>query len=173
MLTLLHVPDTLALQVVSKLHNLLKPFMLRRLKADVEICLPRKQEVLLYAPMSEQQQTINSQLLEKTLGVRGPRLAMVLRWTLRLLWQCTCCQLTAVRYMATAGSVKRCRRTAARCSQPYLHHVHSLHPSGCRLTLSRFSVLHFAPLINLCRTRWPSLLSWRAPAAAAATPRPS
>lgn len=57
-------------QVVSKLHNLLKPFMLRRLKADVEICLPRKQEVLLYAPMSEQQQTINSQLLEKTLGVR-------------------------------------------------------------------------------------------------------
>lgn len=57
------------LQVVSKLHSLLKPFMLRRLKADVEICLPRKQEVLLYAPMSEQQQTINSQLLEKTLGV--------------------------------------------------------------------------------------------------------
>ena len=40
------------------------------LKADVEICLPRKQEVLLYAPMSSEQQTINSQLLEKTLGVR-------------------------------------------------------------------------------------------------------
>jgi SNF2 family DNA or RNA helicase len=56
-------------QVVSKLHSLLKPFMLRRLKADVEICLPRKQEVLLYAPMSSEQQTINSQLLEKTLGV--------------------------------------------------------------------------------------------------------
>jgi SNF2 family DNA or RNA helicase len=84
------VPHTLLLQVVSKLHNLLKPFMLRRLKADVEICLPRKQEVLLYAPMSEQQQTINSQLLEKTLGVRGPRLAMGLCWTFpRLLWQCT------------------------------------------------------------------------------------
>jgi hypothetical protein len=64
------VSRLLPLQVVSKLHNLLKPFMLRRLKADVEICLPRKQEVLLYAPMSEQQQTINSQLLEKTLGVR-------------------------------------------------------------------------------------------------------
>lgn len=57
-------------QVVSKLHNLLKPFMLRRLKADVEISLPRKQEVLLYAPMSDEQQKINSQLLEKTLGVR-------------------------------------------------------------------------------------------------------
>ncbi|WIA19523.1 hypothetical protein OEZ85_004132 [Tetradesmus obliquus] len=61
--------------VVSKLHSLLKPFMLRRLKADVEICLPRKQEVLLYAPMSEQQHTINSQLLEKTLGDEMAKLA--------------------------------------------------------------------------------------------------
>eukprot|EP00879_Flechtneria_rotunda_P033188 GHRR01036733.1.p2 GENE.GHRR01036733.1~~GHRR01036733.1.p2 ORF type:complete len:112 (+),score=24.31 GHRR01036733.1:339-674(+) len=57
------------LQVVSKLHNLLKPFMLRRLKADVEIALPRKQEMLLYAPMSEEQKKINQQLLDKTLGV--------------------------------------------------------------------------------------------------------
>lgn len=58
-------------QVVTKLHRLLKPFMLRRMKADVEICLPRKQEILLYAPMSEEQQKINKQLLEGTLGVRG------------------------------------------------------------------------------------------------------
>lgn len=59
------------LQVVSKLHQLLKPFMLRRMKADVEIFLPRKQEILLYAPMSEEQQKINKQLLDKTLGVSG------------------------------------------------------------------------------------------------------
>lgn len=39
------------------------------MKADVEICLPRKQEILLYAPMSEEQQKINKQLLEGTLGV--------------------------------------------------------------------------------------------------------
>lgn len=57
------------LQVVTKLHRLLKPFMLRRMKADVEICLPRKQEILLYAPMTEEQQKINKQLLDKTLGV--------------------------------------------------------------------------------------------------------
>jgi ATP-dependent DNA helicase len=55
--------------VVTKLHRLLKPFMLRRMKADVEIFLPRKQEILLYAPMSEEQQKINKQLLEGTLGV--------------------------------------------------------------------------------------------------------
>lgn len=57
-------------QVLSKLHALVRPFMLRRMKADVEICLPRKQEILLYAPMSEEQQRINKQLLDKTLGVR-------------------------------------------------------------------------------------------------------
>jgi SNF2 family DNA or RNA helicase len=56
---------------VTKLHSLLKPFMLRRMKADVEICLPRKQEILLYAPMSEEQQKINKQLLDRTLQVRG------------------------------------------------------------------------------------------------------
>lgn len=32
-------------QVVSKLHSILKPFVLRRLKSDVEIALPRKMEV--------------------------------------------------------------------------------------------------------------------------------
>jgi hypothetical protein len=56
-------------QVVTKLHQLLKPFMLRRMKADVEIFLPRKQEILLYAPMSEEQLKINKQLLDGTLGV--------------------------------------------------------------------------------------------------------
>lgn len=61
-------------QVVTKLHSLLKPFMLRRLKADVEIALPKKQEILLYAPMSEEQQKINTDLLENTLGVSGQAL---------------------------------------------------------------------------------------------------
>lgn len=54
---------------MTKLHQLLKPFMLRRMKADVEIFLPRKQEILLYAPMSEEQLKINKQLLDGTLGV--------------------------------------------------------------------------------------------------------
>ncbi|KAI8463605.1 MAG: P-loop containing nucleoside triphosphate hydrolase protein [Monoraphidium minutum] len=55
-------------RVVGKLHSLLKPFLLRRIKADVEIALPRKQELLLYAPMSALQRQLNQQLLEKTLA---------------------------------------------------------------------------------------------------------
>ena len=35
--------------MVSKLHAILKPFMLRRLKSDVAIGLPRKAEILLYS----------------------------------------------------------------------------------------------------------------------------
>ena len=36
--------------MVSKLHNILKPFLLRRVKADVEQSLPAKQEIILCAP---------------------------------------------------------------------------------------------------------------------------
>jgi ATP-dependent DNA helicase len=56
--------------VVDKLHSLLKPFLLRRIKADVEIALPRKQELLLYAPMTALQKQLNQQLLERSLAVR-------------------------------------------------------------------------------------------------------
>lgn len=69
--TLINNPDVFISQVITKLHGILKPFLLRRIKADVEIDLPRKQEVLLYAPMTEQQKTINQQLLDKTLMVSG------------------------------------------------------------------------------------------------------
>jgi ATP-dependent DNA helicase len=55
-------------RVVSKLHALLRPFMLRRIKADVEIALPRKLEVLLYAPMAEAQKRLNAQLLAGSFG---------------------------------------------------------------------------------------------------------
>jgi len=58
-------------RVVDKLHSLLKPFLLRRIKADVEIALPRKQELLLFAPMSKLQRQLNQQLLERTLAVSG------------------------------------------------------------------------------------------------------
>jgi ATP-dependent DNA helicase len=55
-------------RVVSKLHALLRPFMLRRIKADVEIALPRKLEVLLYAPMADAQRKLNAQLLSGSFG---------------------------------------------------------------------------------------------------------
>eukprot|EP00887_Chlorella_sp_A99_P001799 scaffold19.g1799.t1 len=47
-------------RVVSKLHQILKPFLLRRVKTDME--------VTLYAPMSDKQKEINQQLRDKTLA---------------------------------------------------------------------------------------------------------
>jgi hypothetical protein len=46
--------------VVKKLHSILKPFLLRRIKSDVETNLPRKKEIVLYASMSETQQTVGA-----------------------------------------------------------------------------------------------------------------
>lgn len=54
-------------RVVSKLHSILKPFVLRRVKADVEIALPRKLEIILYATMAPAQRKLNQQLLDGTL----------------------------------------------------------------------------------------------------------
>ena len=49
------LPDDQSNNVISKLHGILKPFLLRRLKADVEHALPPKKEYVLYAPLSERQ----------------------------------------------------------------------------------------------------------------------
>jgi len=38
--------------IVSKLHMILRPFMLRRLKSDVEKKMPKKREIYLFAPLS-------------------------------------------------------------------------------------------------------------------------
>ena len=58
-------------RVVSKLHSILKPFLLRRIKADVEASLPAKVEMILYADMTDVQKKINEELLNKTLNVGG------------------------------------------------------------------------------------------------------
>ena len=58
-------------QVVSKLHGLLQPFLLRRIKSDVEGSLPPK-ELLLWGPMSAVQRQINDHLRDNTLHVRHP-----------------------------------------------------------------------------------------------------
>jgi ATP-dependent DNA helicase len=66
--------------VVTSLHAILKPFLLRRLKVDVEKDLPPKKEYLLYAPLTRQQKDIyqaivNRQirqyLVDKKSGVTG------------------------------------------------------------------------------------------------------
>lgn len=42
-------------QLITSLHAILKPFLLRRLKVDVEVNLPPKKEYILYAPLTQQQ----------------------------------------------------------------------------------------------------------------------
>lgn len=53
--------------VVSTLHSILKPFLLRRLKADVEYNLPPKKEYVLYAPLTEEQKRIYEAVLNRSL----------------------------------------------------------------------------------------------------------
>lgn len=53
--------------MVSKLHEILKPFLLRRIKADVETSLPSKSEIILYAALTPAQRKLQSQLVDKTL----------------------------------------------------------------------------------------------------------
>lgn len=45
-------------QVITQLHEILKPFLLRRLKNDVETDLPPKKEYLLYAPLTKLQKEL-------------------------------------------------------------------------------------------------------------------
>mmetsp|Transcript_9541 Transcript_9541/g.23280 ORF Transcript_9541/g.23280 Transcript_9541/m.23280 type:complete len:1000 (-) Transcript_9541:139-3138(-) len=52
-------------EVTGKLHRILRPFLLRRLKADVEKGLPAKQEINMYVPMSTMQKKLYGNLLKK------------------------------------------------------------------------------------------------------------
>ena len=56
---------------MTKLHAILKPFLLRRVKSDVEANLPAKKEILLYADMTDVQTKLNQELRENTLNVRA------------------------------------------------------------------------------------------------------
>uniref|UniRef100_T1J3S6 Proliferation-associated SNF2-like protein n=1 Tax=Strigamia maritima TaxID=126957 RepID=T1J3S6_STRMM len=53
--------------VVSTIHEILAPFLLRRLKCDVELNLPSKRELLVYAPLTPIQQEYYSQSVSKTI----------------------------------------------------------------------------------------------------------
>uniref|UniRef100_A0A164Y5N0 Helicase ATP-binding domain-containing protein n=1 Tax=Daucus carota subsp. sativus TaxID=79200 RepID=A0A164Y5N0_DAUCS len=59
--------ETRQSQVVSKLHAILRPFLLRRMKEDVEQMLPRKKEIILYATMTEYQKNFQEHLVNRTL----------------------------------------------------------------------------------------------------------
>ncbi|XP_010464936.1 PREDICTED: ATP-dependent DNA helicase DDM1-like isoform X2 [Camelina sativa] len=53
-------------QVVAKLHGILRPFILRRMKCDVELSLPRKKEIIMYATMTDHQKKFQEHLVNRT-----------------------------------------------------------------------------------------------------------
>ncbi|ODV81372.1 uncharacterized protein CANTADRAFT_58207 [Suhomyces tanzawaensis NRRL Y-17324] len=63
--------------IVSQLHKVLKPFLLRRIKADVEKSLLPKQEMNVYVKMSDMQRKWYQKILEKDIdavnGANGKR----------------------------------------------------------------------------------------------------
>jgi ATP-dependent DNA helicase len=54
-------------QVVTKLHEILRPFLLRRLKKDVLLRMPPKLEIVVYCPMSSLQQEYYRHIQDGTL----------------------------------------------------------------------------------------------------------
>jgi len=53
--------------IVTSLHAILKPFLLRRLKVDVEKDLPPKKEYLLYAPLTQSQKDIYQAIVSRNI----------------------------------------------------------------------------------------------------------
>lgn len=54
--------------VLSMLHQILSPFLLRRLKTDVELQLPKKKELIVYCPMSKLQDEYYRSTLDRTIA---------------------------------------------------------------------------------------------------------
>ncbi|RVX75954.1 hypothetical protein B0A52_00311 [Exophiala mesophila] len=52
--------------LVSTMHAILKPFLLRRVKTDVESSLPKKREYILYAPLTAEQKDLYREILAGT-----------------------------------------------------------------------------------------------------------
>lgn len=78
----LDVDDLEAKQrIISQLHKLLRPFMLRRLKADVETSLPPKTETILFTGLSEIQKKLYRDILKRDIdtvnGTNASRTAVL------------------------------------------------------------------------------------------------
>jgi ATP-dependent DNA helicase len=52
--------------LIASLHAILKPFLLRRVKSDVEKMLPKKREYVLFAPLTPLQRELYSAILDGT-----------------------------------------------------------------------------------------------------------
>ncbi|CAN6665401.1 uncharacterized ATP-dependent helicase Irc5p [Trichomonascus vanleenenianus] len=52
--------------LIASLHSILRPFLLRRLKCDVERNLPEKREYVIYGPLTTDQRELYEHILHKT-----------------------------------------------------------------------------------------------------------
>ncbi|EWC43505.1 hypothetical protein DRE_07505 [Drechslerella stenobrocha 248] len=57
--------ESMEANLVSSLHQILKPFLLRRLKSDVVLSLPKKREYVLYAPLTQTQKELYRRILNR------------------------------------------------------------------------------------------------------------
>lgn len=55
-------------QIITKMHQILEPFLLRRMKCDVNISLPHKKEILVYAPLTSEQEILYKNILERSVN---------------------------------------------------------------------------------------------------------
>ncbi|KAM4599991.1 lymphoid-specific helicase [Fundulus diaphanus] len=53
--------------ILSMLHQILTPFLLRRLKSDVTLEVPPKKEIIVYAPLTSKQETLYSAVVNNTI----------------------------------------------------------------------------------------------------------
>ncbi|KAF9530771.1 SNF2 family N-terminal domain-containing protein [Crepidotus variabilis] len=58
------LPTDQSQEIITSLHAILKPFLLRRLKVDVEVNLPPKKEYVLYTPLSTRQREAYDKVLD-------------------------------------------------------------------------------------------------------------
>ncbi|XP_030012338.1 lymphoid-specific helicase [Sphaeramia orbicularis] len=54
--------------ILSMLHQILTPFLLRRLKSDVTLEVPPKKELIVYAPLTSKQEAFYTAVVNKTIG---------------------------------------------------------------------------------------------------------
>jgi len=53
--------------ILTTLHQILTPFLLRRVKTDVDLQIPPKKEVMVYCPMTERQEEMYRNVVERTI----------------------------------------------------------------------------------------------------------
>ena len=56
---------------VKKIHNLIAPFVLRRLKQDTTLNLPEKKEILVYCPLTLMQKNLYKALLTRSIKIQS------------------------------------------------------------------------------------------------------